>query len=258
MARPMPEDAPQTIAVRPSSPRSICCDLRGRRRPRGRRRRSRRSIVCSSVGQLELDDLLDAAGAELDRHAHVEAVDPVLALEVGGAGQDALLVEHDRVDHLRRRGAGRVPGGRAEQVDELAAALARALDHLVDPSRVGTSCSSGTPPTVVAETTGTIWSPWPPSTIAVTSFTERRVSQAMKAEKRAVSRMPGHADDALLREARDVLRDVAHRVERVGDDDRGSRRGERATACSVTCRRSSRSSSRGRRGSCRASAACRR
>ena len=28
------------------------------------------------------------------------------------------------------------------------------------------SCSSGTPPTVVAETTGTIWSPWPPSTIA--------------------------------------------------------------------------------------------
>ena len=25
---------------------------------------------------------------------------------------------------------------------------------------------SGIPPTVVAETTGTIWSPWPPSTIA--------------------------------------------------------------------------------------------
>ena len=42
----------------------------------------------------------------------------------------------------------------------------------------------------MAETTGTIWSPWPPSTIAWTSFTDDPVSQAMKAEKRAVSRMP--------------------------------------------------------------------
>ena len=46
------------------------------------------------------------------------------------------------------------------------------------------------PPTVVAETTGTIWSPWPPSTIAVTSLTDEPVSQAMKVEKRAVSRIP--------------------------------------------------------------------
>ena len=49
---------------------------------------------------------------------------------------------------------------------------------------------SGTPPTVVAETTGTIWSPWPPSTIAVTSLTDAPVSHAMKVEKRAVSRIP--------------------------------------------------------------------
>ena len=54
----------------------------------------------------------------------------------------------------------------------------------------GTSCSSGTPPTVVADTTGTIWSPCPPSTIAVTSFTDRPVSQAINAAKRAVSRIP--------------------------------------------------------------------
>ena len=49
---------------------------------------------------------------------------------------------------------------------------------------------SGTPPTVVAETTETIWSPCPPSTIAVTSLTDEPVSQAMKVEKRAVSRIP--------------------------------------------------------------------
>ncbi len=54
----------------------------------------------------------------------------------------------------------------------------------------GASLRSGIPPTVVAETTGTIWSPWPPSTIAVTSLIDMPVSQAMKAEKRAVSRIP--------------------------------------------------------------------
>jgi hypothetical protein len=43
---------------------------------------------------------------------------------------------------------------------------------------------------VVAETTGTIWSPWPPSTIAVTSFNDDPVSHAMNVEKRAVSRIP--------------------------------------------------------------------
>ena len=49
---------------------------------------------------------------------------------------------------------------------------------------------SGTPPTDVAETTGTIWSPCPPSTIAVTSLAEAPVSHAMNVLKRAVSRMP--------------------------------------------------------------------
>ena len=53
-----------------------------------------------------------------------------------------------------------------------------------------TRSRSGTPPTVVAETTGTIWSPCPPSTIAVTSLTDEPVSQAMKVEKREVSRIP--------------------------------------------------------------------
>ena len=53
-----------------------------------------------------------------------------------------------------------------------------------------TSLRSGIPPTVVAVTTGTIWSPWPPSTIAVTSLIDIPVSQAMKVEKRAVSRIP--------------------------------------------------------------------
>ena len=36
-------------------------------------------------GELDLDDLLDARAAELDRHAHVKALGPVLAVEIGGA-----------------------------------------------------------------------------------------------------------------------------------------------------------------------------
>ena len=52
------------------------------------------------------------------------------------------------------------------------------------------SFRSGTPPTVVAETTETIWSPCPPSTIAVTSLIDAPVAQAIEAENRAVSRIP--------------------------------------------------------------------
>ena len=53
-----------------------------------------------------------------------------------------------------------------------------------------TSFARGTPPTVVAETTETIWSPCPPRTSAWTSFPDAPVSQAMNVRKRAVSRMP--------------------------------------------------------------------
>src|SRR5262245_37653759 len=93
IARPIPEDAPQTIAVRPRRPRSIpsahgedADDVADR----GRRLLEPRSLL---LGEVDLDDLLDAARADLRRHAHVEAVDPVLALEVRGARQHALLVE---------------------------------------------------------------------------------------------------------------------------------------------------------------------
>src|SRR5438105_4707390 len=84
------------------------------------------------VREVELDDLLHAAGAELHRYTHVEPVDAVFALEVRGAREDALLVEHDRVDHLRRGRARRIPRRRAEQVHDLAPALRGPLDHRLD------------------------------------------------------------------------------------------------------------------------------
>src|SRR5262249_1261765 len=82
--------------------------------------------------QSEADAPLDPAAAELDGDAHVEPIDSVLALEVGRAGKDALLVEHDRVDHLRGRRARRVPRRRAEQLDDLTAPLGGPSDHLLD------------------------------------------------------------------------------------------------------------------------------
>src|SRR5262249_26160982 len=56
-----------------------------------RRRGLERSVFV--LAQVELDDLLDPTRAQLHRHAHVEPFDRVLALEVGRAGQHAVLVE---------------------------------------------------------------------------------------------------------------------------------------------------------------------
>src|SRR6187551_1904953 len=56
--------------------------------------------------ELDLEHPLEAAPAEDHGHAHVQPVDPELALEVGGAGQDALPVAEDRIDHLERGRGG--------------------------------------------------------------------------------------------------------------------------------------------------------
>src|SRR5437868_4730243 len=70
--------------------------------------------------QLDLDDPLDAAGAEHDRHSDEQVLDAVLALEVCRAGQDPLAVEQDRVEHLHHPGRGGVEGRAGlEQVDDL-------------------------------------------------------------------------------------------------------------------------------------------
>src|SRR5256886_7846196 len=118
IARPIPDEAPQTIAVRPLSSRSMSLRrvfaaaehtddvAHGRGRLlEGRKLR---------VREVELDHLLDPLGTELDRHADVQPLDPVLALEIRGTGKHALLVEQDGVDYLGRSRPGCVPGGGSE------------------------------------------------------------------------------------------------------------------------------------------------
>src|SRR5260221_8671723 len=80
-------------------------------------------------GQIDLVDLLCAAGADGDRHAHVVAVDAVLTLEQRRGRQHALLVLEVRLGHRDRAGSGRVKrGARLQKRDDLAAALACTLE----------------------------------------------------------------------------------------------------------------------------------
>src|SRR6185369_17809515 len=70
--------------------------------------------------ELDLDDLLDAPAAELDRHTDVEPLGAVLAVQVGRAGQDLLLVLEDRLHHLHRGGGRRgVGAARLEEGHDL-------------------------------------------------------------------------------------------------------------------------------------------
>src|SRR5579862_1052099 len=218
LARPSPDDAPVTMAVRPLRPRfkrplrrqdaDDLTDGLGARPQRG-------ALV---IGEVELDDLLDALRAELHRHAHVQAVDAVLALEVRRARKHALLVQHDRVDHLRRRRARRVPGGRAEQVDELAAALRGALDHRLDAVLGDELAQRDAADGGRAHHRDHL--------VAVAAEHHRlhvlhRRAGLPRDERGEPGRVENarHAEHALFRPAGDVLRHVAHRVERLRDDD---------------------------------------
>src|SRR5262249_3078698 len=81
----------------------------------------------------DLDDALDALGADPHGPADIEVLDAVLPGEPSGAGQHALLVAEIGFGHGDRRGCRRVEGRAGlEQIDDLAAAAARALHDLVD------------------------------------------------------------------------------------------------------------------------------
>src|SRR4029453_13724898 len=87
-------------------------------------------------GELDLDDLLDAAPAELHGHANIEPADAVLTVQVGRAGQDLLLVLQDGLDHLHRgRRGGVVRPARLGQGHDLRAAVGGAGDERLDPVR---------------------------------------------------------------------------------------------------------------------------
>src|SRR5271168_3575275 len=58
----------------------------------------------------DLDNALDPAGANHNRDADVEVLDPVLTVEPRRAGQHAFLVAEIRLRHLNRRAGGSIKG----------------------------------------------------------------------------------------------------------------------------------------------------
>ena len=188
-ASPMPEDAPQTIAVRPSRPRSTALVVSTPTTSRTAAADSS-SQPRSSLAQVELDDLLDPARAELDRDAHVEAVDPVLALEVGGAraGRASRRARSRRPSARPPRPARTRPRCRAgRRARRRPCASARPSPRSRRRRRASSAArrrrSSPRRPAPSGRRGRRAPSRSRPSRT-------RPVSQAMKVEKRAVSRMP--------------------------------------------------------------------
>ena len=79
--------------------------------------------------EVDLDDALDAAGADHHRHADIHVLDAVLARQMRRAGQHALLVLEIGSRPSAIAGGGRRVEGRAglQQADDLGAAVAGAL-----------------------------------------------------------------------------------------------------------------------------------
>ena len=205
------------MAVRPLSPRSIYFLFRTPTTSRTAAADAR-SIFFSSAVSRSFTISSTPFAPSFTGHAHVEAVDAVLALEVRGAREDALLVEADRVDHLRSSGARRVPGRGAEQPDELAAADLRPLDELRDPA-LRQQLGQRNATDVRRRDDGN-------HLVAMAAEDDRsnvfhgdvELLRDERREARGVENAR-HADDAVLLEARRRLCDVAHCVERVRDDD---------------------------------------
>src|SRR5437660_11952807 len=84
--------------------------------------------------EADLDDALDPAGADYHRHADIEVLDAVLPGQPGGAGQDPLLVAQIGLGHRDRRACRGVEGRAGlQEIDDLGATVAGALDDLIDP-----------------------------------------------------------------------------------------------------------------------------
>src|SRR5215210_6171765 len=171
------------------------------------------------VGEAELDDVFDARGAELDGDADEEVVYSVLALQVGCAGEDALLVEQDGVDHLGCGCGRRVEGAPAlEEADDLGPALTGALDYRLDlvfgeklrdrdPAYGGHARQRYHRVPVPAEDEREDVAHGDLKLFGYERAVAGRIEDA------------SHADHPLAGEPARLHRHVAHRVERVGDDD---------------------------------------
>src|ERR1700731_3000243 len=170
----------------------------------------------------DLDDALDAAGADHDGDADEEILDPILPVEPRRPGHHAFLVAQIGLGHLDRRTGRRIEGRAGfQQPDDLAAAIPRALDDFVEPLL----CR----PSHLDEVRQ-----WDAGDGRIAHQRHHRVAMAAEHEGRDVLdrnlELPGeeiakagavedagHADDALRRQPASLAHDAHHDVERIGD-----------------------------------------
>src|SRR5439155_8761627 len=189
--------------------------------PNGRDRFVKQGLLCPV--QRNLDHPLHAASADDNRHADIETFDPVLAVEIGGTGQHALLVLEMALVHLDRRGCrGVVCGPRFQKADDLRAAVAHALDDLVEPFLRG--------PTHLHQVGK--WNPGHGGIAyqgnhGIAMASENKCADVLdrdfellgeKIAKASAVENARHADDAIVRQARGFAHQGDHRIERIGDD----------------------------------------
>src|SRR5690606_8110861 len=179
---------------------------------------------------VDLDNPLYTAFTDDSRHADVDAVKTILALHIGGAGQDALLVLEIRFGHGDRAGGRRIEGRAGfQQCHNLGAAVAGAIDDRIDfllraPAHLDEVRNRDTGNRRIADQRH--------HGVAVATQNEGRhifngdieFLGEEQAETGTVENT-GHADDHVMRQAAFLAQDPDHGVKRVGDaDDEGVRR----------------------------------
>ena len=140
--------------------------------------------------QRDLHDLLQPRGTQLDGHAEADVVQAVLPLQIDGAGQDLLrsLRIASTICMVAALGAKKaLPFLSSETISP---PPLRVRSMIASTRSGGSSSVIGIPATVEYRGSGTISSPWPPSTKACVFSTLTFNSMAMKARMRALSKMP--------------------------------------------------------------------
>ena len=177
-------DRPQlmiAISGRAGPARSSCMHRQGPAPPPTDLSKASRSLPASSISTMRSTPFEPMTVG----HADIHVLHAVFAVEIGRAGQHTLFVAQIALGHRDRRSGRRVESRSSlQEVDDLGAAVAGAVDDFIDPGLRGPAhldqIGQGNAGHGGIFGEGTMVSPWPPSTKAVTSSTETLNSSARK------------------------------------------------------------------------------
>src|SRR5215831_630649 len=167
--------------------------------------------------QFDLDDLLNSLRTQLYRYTNIQPVDAVFPLQIGGAGENLLLVLQNRLNHLGCCGGWSVIGRPGLQIfHDLGATVTRTLYECVQAALLNQFCNRN------AGNSG------------ITGQRDHRVAMTAQYECRHVLdadlqfvsnectetgriEYSRHADYAFPRKSTELISSLRHRIERVRD-----------------------------------------